>query len=30
MEEEHYLGLMAFSRKVAIALEKWFHARELG
>jgi histidine triad (HIT) family protein len=30
MEEEHYLGLMAFSRKVAIALEKVVPCKRIG
>ena len=30
MEEEHYLGLMAFSRKVAKALEKTVDCKRIG
>lgn len=30
MEEEHYLGLMTFSRKVAIALEKAVPCKRVG
>ena len=30
MEEEHYLGLMQFSRKVAIALEKTVPCKRVG
>jgi histidine triad (HIT) family protein len=30
MEEEHYLGLMKFSRKVAIALEKTVACKRVG
>lgn len=30
MEEEHYLGLMKFSRKVAIALEKTVPCKRVG
>ena len=30
MEEEHYLGLMKFSRKVAIALEKTVKCKRIG
>lgn len=28
IEDELYLGLMAFSKKIAVALEKRFHANE--
>ena len=30
MDEDHYLGLMAFSRKVAIALEKVVPCKKIG
>ncbi len=30
MEEEHYMGLMAFSRKVALALEKTVPCKRIG
>lgn len=30
MEEEHYMGLMAFSRKVALALEKTIPCKRIG